>query len=162
MMNPKMLIQEMLMADHAIVRDGYIASVRADKKRIETLKVQLHESGFIPITESEILTTVGSEVFLSDGRRAVTIAGILWAVPKEFHEAAVRNAAIKEKMQRTKDDKNAGTVNNRNFCTEIVDGLLCGGPLRIKGQCPSSTLGIHGVSATAICEVCGHTFAIMR
>lgn len=52
--------------------------------------------------------------------------------------------------------------NDRNVCTAVIDGQLCGGSLQRAYVCPRCPLGKHGVVATLTCDVCGAVTAEMR
>ena len=144
--------------DFPTVRTAFIARARIESGRIADARQWMLDNGF------ELLDVSADRLLTDDGREILHAHGKAWALKPEVHaerlEEAFRLAKERDKALAAQSEQVKAA--SPKFCTQMIDGQLCGGDLLYKPVCPSCSLGKSGVAATAKCKVCDNVSAIMR
>ena len=142
----------------ADIRTAFIARARLEAGRVASEREILEASGF------EVINASVGQLITDDGREILHAHGKAWALKPEIHAARLEEAfrLAKERDKALAAQSEQVKAASPKFCTQMIDGQLCGGDLLYKPVCPSCSLGKSGVAATTKCKVCDNTSAIMR
>ena len=140
------------------IRKAYVARARIESGRIADARQWMLDNGF------ELLDVPADRLLTDDGREILHAHGKAWALKPEVHAARLEEAfrLAKERDKAIAAQSEQAKAASPKFCTQMIDGQLCGGELLYKPVCPSCSLGKSGVAATAKCKVCDNISAIMR
>lgn len=143
----------------AQVRAAWVARVRVEHGRENTMEVGLVASGFERVECDGPLTP--------DGREVMRVRGRAYALRSDVHskrlaqrmDAALRNAQTQQPVRPALPVRESIAATT---CPQMIEGKPCGASLNRKGVCPSCETGKMGYKYRYTCEVCGFDIVTME